>query len=297
MKVFVTGASGFIGRALVQDLIKHGHHVVGLARNEESAAVISKLGAEPHKGSLEDLESLKSAARACDGVVHLAFIHDFGNIDKSVVVDEAAIKAMIDALAGSDKPLVIAAGTAGLPAGVLATEDTEEVRDGSAFAKRGANGDAVLAASKEGVRGCVVRLPPTVHDVGDKAFIPRLINAAKRDGSVVFIGDGSNRWPAVNRQDAATLFRLVLERGRPGSIYHAIAESGVAIKDIASLISQKLSLPMEGKSVQEAFKTLNFLAYVLAGDKPASSEKTRNELGWIPVGIPLLEDMANNYFD
>ncbi|MCJ1471403.1 hypothetical protein MMC13_000042 [Lambiella insularis] len=296
MRVFVTGAAGFIGRAVVQELLSHGHQVLGLARSDATAQAITKAGAEPHRGDLEDIESLKSGAKATDGVIHLAFIHDFSDYARSAAVDTAAIEAMGEAMAGTGKPLVIASGTLGMPKGKLATEDSEAER-GTFFSGRALSADAVYALSKEhNVRGSVIRLSPTVHGVEDKAFVPMLANAAREKGFATYAGDGSVRWPAVHRLDAAVLFRLALEKGTAGATYNGVAEEGVPIKDIMTVIGKHLKVPVEGRPMNEAVEALGFLAYVLAMDNPTSSEKTQRELGWHPTQPGLLADMEANYF-
>ncbi|KIW96351.1 uncharacterized protein Z519_03420 [Cladophialophora bantiana CBS 173.52] len=299
MLVFVSGAGGFIGRATIQELLNHGHEVLGLARSDASADTIAKLGAQVHRGDLEDLESLKSGAKKADGVIHLAFVHDFSDYLKATKVDQAAIEAMSEAMAGTGKPLVIASGTMLGVKGQLATEDSEPER-GTPFSSRQESADLVARLSKEkGIRGSIVRLPPTVHGKEDKGLIPRFIGAAREAGSVTIIGDGSNRWPAVHRLDAAALFRLALEKGTPGAHYHAVAEQGVPMKDIANVVGKNLQVPVESKAAEEAMKTLGFLALVFAADNPTSSEKTQTELGWNPsaFGQPeLLADLEANYF-
>ncbi|MCJ1482658.1 hypothetical protein MMC06_002824 [Schaereria dolodes] len=296
MRVFVTGAAGFIGRAVVQDLLNNGHQVLGLARSDETAEAIAKAGAEPHRGDLEDIESLKSGAKAADGVIHLAFIHDFQNYARAAAIDRAAIEAMGEAMAGTGNPLVIASGTMMAPKGTLATEDTEAERD-TPFSGRALSADSVYALSKEKhIRGLVIRLPPTVHGAEDKGLIPRFINVARQNGVVIYIDDGSARWPAVHRLDAAVLFRLALEKGTAGATYNAIAEQGVPMKDIMAVVGRCLKLPVEGKALGEAVGQLGMLANVMGWDNPTSSEKTQRELGWRHVEGGLLMDMEANYF-
>ncbi|KAH0830807.1 hypothetical protein AYO21_10038 [Fonsecaea monophora] len=299
MLVFLTGAAGFIGRATIQELLDHGHQVLGLARSDASAETISKLGAQVHRGSLEDLESLRSGAKQADGVIHLAFIHDFSDYAKAAAVDRAAIEAMGEAMVGTGKPLVIASGTLVAVKGELAVEDAEPDR-GTAFETRQGAADLVVKLSKEqGIRGSIVRLPPTVHGKDDGGLIPRFIDISRQTGSVIILGDGSSRWPAVHRQDAAVLFRLALEKGTPGAYYHAVAEQGVPMKDIAGVVGKNLGLPVESKTVEEAMGTLGFLALAFSADNPTSSEKTQRVLGWNPKGSGqpgLLADMEANYF-
>lgn len=318
MKVFITGAAGFIGTAVTEELVSHGYEVLGLARSDETAEKVTKNGGNPHKGDLTDLESLKSGAAASDGgmcplhgisvtfgqirlthyvsVIHLAFVHDFSDFDGACATDQAAIKAMAEGLAGTNKPLIIASGTLGYPTGKLADEDTEPQRN-TPFAKRAESGDLLKQLSKDkNIRGMVMCLTPTVHGKGDKGFIPTIIEAAKKAGFAPYIGDGSNVWPAGHRRDAAVLFRLAFEKGRAGATYNAVAEQGVSQKDIANVISKKLGIPAESKTPEEAVQALGFLGHVVGMHNPTSSGKTKKELGWEPKQIELLADMEENYF-
>lgn len=297
MRVFVTGANGFIGQSTVKELQKHGHHVVGLARSEANVKAYKEAGVEPFEGTIDDPESLKKGAQACDGVIHLAFRHDLMATDfaKAATIDNEAVKALCEALEGTNKPLVIAAGTLSLPHGRLSFEDDETDRR-PPFGLRAISGDIVQEYAKKGVRGSIIRLTPTVHGAGDQGFVPIVINAARKNGVVTYIGDGSSRWPAGHRDDAAVLFRLALEKGKAGAYYHGVAEEGVAWKDITAVIGRKLNLPIEGKMQQEAMKDYGFLAHVIGADNPTSSERTRKELGWEPKQIGLLEDMEKHYF-
>ncbi|CAN6675105.1 hypothetical protein TRVA0_088S00232 [Trichomonascus vanleenenianus] len=297
MRVFVTGASGFIGQAVTKDLLAHGHKVIGLARSDESADILSKLGVEVHRGDLTDVASLKDAAQIVDGIIHLAFIHDFEHFEKSINIDLKAIEAMAEGLAGTGKPLVIVGGTAVLPAGIVGTEETMEEK-GTAISKRAESARALLSmAEKQNVRGCVVRLPTSVHGEGDKGFIPSMIFMARTNGLVTLVGNGSNRWPAVHRDDAAVLLRLVLEKGKPCATYHAVGEEGVALRDVAQVIGKRLELPVEEKTPEEATKLIGFLAQVIGKDNVCSSDKTKAELGWEPKGPTLVEDMEEHYFE
>jgi nucleoside-diphosphate-sugar epimerase len=299
MLVFVTGASGFIGRAMVEELLTHGHQVLGLARSDASAETLTRLGAQVHRGSLNDVESLRRGAKAADGIIHLAFNHDFTDYRSSALLDQAAIQAMGDAIAGTGKPLVIASGTLIAQLGKLAHEDDEPDRS-TPFAIRQEAADLVTKLSAEtGIRGSTVRLPPTVHGKGDIQFIPMIAEAARKIGHAVIIGDGANVWPAVHRLDAVVVFRLALEKGSPGAIYHAVAEEGVPMKDIMAVVGRRLQIPVESKTVEEAMADLGFIAVALGGDNPTSSEKTQRELGWNPAGSGqpgLLADLEANYF-
>jgi len=297
MLVFVTGAAGYIGRAVVQELLSHGHQVLGLARNDANAETLTKAGATPHHGDLEDIESLKRGAKKADGVIHLAFIHNFEDFVHSCTADTAAIEAMGEVLAGTGKPLVIASGTMGCPKGVLATEDTEPERN-TPFGMRALSADAVYRISKEkGVRGSVIRLPPTTHGEEDKGMIPSIVGMLAKKGTLVYIGDGENRWPTVHRLDAAVLFRLALEKGTAGATYNAVAEQGVPMKRIMEVAGKRLQLPVESSSAEDVVKGIGLFGHILGADNPTSGEKTQRELGWAPKQIELLEDLQANYFD
>lgn len=296
MRVFVTGAAGFIGRAVVQDLLENGHQVLGLARSDANVEILTKLGAEVHRGDLEDHESLKAGVRATDGVIHLAFIHNFQDFHKGVVVDREAIEAMGEALAGTGKPLVIASGTLSLSPGKLATEDTMPAMD-NPMSGRFLAAQAVYDLSKDKqVRGSVIRLSAMVHGKDDWGFCPMFIRAARKSGVSAYVGDGSSRWPAIHKADAATIFRLALEKGPAGSTYHAVAEEGIPLKDISTKIGEQLKLPVESKTVEEATQDMGMIANFTLMDTPISSEKTQKELGWKPSQITLMEDLVENYF-
>lgn len=299
MKVFVTGASGFIGRAVVSDLVKHGHEVVGLARSGASSEKVKQIGGTVLEGNLEDLESLRKGARTCDAIVHLAFVHDFSSPEayqKATVVDRTAIAAMGEEIAGTGKALIIASGTLGTPQGIIATEDTERVREGP-MTDRTKSADLVFQLSKEkNIRGIVIRFSPTVHGKDDWGFITMLGEAAKRDGFATYIDQGTSRWSAVHRYDAATLTRLALEKGKAGAVYNAAAEEAIPMKDIMTTVGAKLNLPVKSKTTEEAQPSLGLFAHIINYDNPTSAEKTRNELGWKPEHPGLLEDIRENYF-
>lgn len=285
-----------VGSVTVQELLSHGHQVIGLARNDASAEKLKQAGAESIKGDLNDLESLKAGAAAAEGIVHLAFILDPDDFTRGVTQDKIAIEAMAEAIKGTGKPLVFASGTMVLPSGKVNTEDAEAEWD-SPYATR-AKVDLVVQemSKKDNIRGITMRLPPSVHGEGDKALVPMLRDAAKRDGFVVYVDQGDQHWPAVHRKDAAAAFRLALEKGRAGATYHPVAEKGVQLKDIASTIAAGLGLPAQSKSLEEAQKMLGFLAMTLARDHQVSSDKTRSELGWEPKEAGVLEDMKAHYF-
>jgi nucleoside-diphosphate-sugar epimerase len=295
MRVFVTGASGFIGSAVVPELLAAGHHVVGLARSDESAATITELGAEVHRGDLEDLDSLRTAAEASDGVIHLGFVHDFSGYVDSVRVDAQAVETLGAALDGSDHPLVIASGVAALRDGdASATERDQPHPD---FPRTPA-ALTTISFAQRGVRSSVVRLPPTIHGEGDHGFVPTLIDIARAKRVSGYIGTGSNRWPAVHRLDAANLFRLALENAPAGSVLHAIDDEGVATRDIAEVIGRHLDVPVVSIDPDNAAAHFGWLATFFATDLPASSVLTRELLDWHPVQTRLVDDLdKGHYFD
>lgn len=295
MRVFVTGGGGFIGRTLVRELLDNGHQVLGLSRSAASAEALTKAGAEVHQGDLEDLESLKSGARSTDGVIHLAFVHDFNDFARCVNIDKAAIQAMGEAMAGTGKPLITASGTLAISNGKLATEDTDPERD-NPMAIRYSSADLVYQLSREKqVRGSVIRLAPVVHGKEDWGFVPMLIGIARKIGYAPYIGDGSERWPAVHKEDAAVVFRLALEKGSVGSTYNAVAEQAIPTKDIITAIGKRFGLAVKSIPPKEAAETMGIMAHLLALDQPTSSEKTQKELGWKPSQIGLLADIEANY--
>lgn len=295
MRIFLTGATGFIGSAIVQELLTAGHQVLGLARSDNKARALTQLGIEAHRGDLLDAESLAAGARACDGVIHTAFIHDFANVSlaEAAEVDQGVVAAMVAALEGTGKPLVIASGTAGVASGRLATEeDAPMVITGRAVSE-----EMVRAAATRGVRGSIVRLPPTVHGAGDKGFVPMFIAIARRTGVAAFVGEGANRWPAVHRLDAAQLFRRAAERAEPGARLHGVGEEGVPMRAIAEAIGEGLGVPVRSLSQDEAGAHFGLMAGFVALNNPTSSALTREALGWNPTGLDLLKDMRESgYF-
>ena len=293
MRVFVTGASGWVGSALVPELIGAGHHVVGLARSAASADALVAAGAEVHRGSLEELDTLREGAAKSDGVVHLAFFHDFDRFDVANETDRRAIEAMGAALEGSDRPLVIASGVATAATGRPATENDPAA---PAFPRSRAT-EMTLALARSGVRPAVVRLPPTTHGRGDKGFIPRLIAIAREKGVAGYVGDGQNVWPAVHRSDGARVFRLALEHGSSGSVWHAVGDEGVPTCAIAEAIGRHLDLPVASIAPDDASGHFGWIGAIWRLDLPTSSALTRQRLGWMPTGPGLLDDLdAGHYF-
>jgi nucleoside-diphosphate-sugar epimerase len=305
MRVFVTGASGWIGSAVVPELISAGHQVVGLARSDASSAALTAAGAEVQRGSLDDLDSLRSGAAASDGVIHLAFKHDLafsGDFPAAAAADRRAIEAFGEALEGSDRPFLIASGTLGLAPGRVATErDMPDLNPATTTwtdgpAARAANAQTTLSLTSRGVRSSVVRLPPTAHGDGDNGFMTFVIGTARDKGVSGYIGDGTHRWPAVHRFDAARLFRLGLETAPAGSVLHAVADEGVQIRDIAEVIGRHLDLPVTSISPEGAGEHFGFLAGFLSVDSPASSALTRELLGWQPTNPGLIDDLDRGHY-
>ena len=291
MRVFVTGASGWIGSAVVPELIGAGHQVTGLARSDSSAAALAAIGADVLRGDLDDLDALRAGAAGSDGVIHLAFIHDFSRLEASVRADARAIETIGAALEGTGKPLVVAAGTPALP-GRVATE-RDVVAPGSPMAGRAQNAQAALAMAARGVRSSVVGLPRSVHGEGDRhGFIAALIGIARDKGVSGYVGDGTSRWPAVHVLDAALLFRLALEQAPAGTMLHAVGDEGVPIRDIAAVIGRHLDLPVAARPAED----FGFLGMLLGIDQPASSTLTTELLGWRPARPGLLEDLDMGHY-
>ena len=289
MRVFLTGATGFIGSAIIPELIGAGHTVLGLARSDAGAAALEAAGAEVHRGDLEDLDSLRSGAAAADGVIHTAFNHDFSKFAANCEADRRAIEALGSALAGSDRPFVVTSGT-GMGSVVPGQPATEENFNPNHPVPRVASELAAASVAATGVRVLVVRLPQ-VHDPFKQGLVTPLIAVARKKGVSAYVGDGLNRWPAVHRLDAARLYRLVLEKGVAGARYHAVAEEGVTAREIAEAISRGLKIPVVSKSPEEAAQHFGWLAMFAGLDLQASSALTQQRLGWHPTGPGLIADL------
>jgi nucleoside-diphosphate-sugar epimerase len=294
MRVFVTGATGFIGTAIVKELLSAGHQVLGLARSEASAQKLINAGAEIHRGDLEDLESLRSGAAQSDGVIHAGFIHDFSRFPEVCEVDKIAIETIGQVLAGSNRPFIVTSGTALVSPGKLATEDIIPPFNPTWSRASEQAGDAV---AEQGVRAAAIRLSPSVHgDEDQHGFIPILVNIAREKGVSAYIGDGLNRWNAVHRLDAALLFRLALENATPGSRFHACAEEAITVKTIAEAIGKKLNIPVVSVAPEAAAEHFGWFAHMAAIDCPASSKWTQEQLNWHPTHNTLLADIENGVY-
>jgi nucleoside-diphosphate-sugar epimerase len=313
MRVFVTGASGWVGRGLVPELIAAGHEVTGLARSDAAAQALRAAGVHARPGSLDDLATLRDAAASADGVVHLAFKHDIafaGDFAGASDADRAAIETFGEALAGTGKPFVIASGilgVLGLPPGAVATERDGLAADAgqgqgqsrgpiSGSGGRIASAQYTLALAGQGVRSSVVRLPPATHGQGDNGFIPTAIGFARAKGAAAYIGDGANRWPAVHRDDAARLFRLALESAPAGSVLHAVGDEGVPIREVAEVFAAHLDVPAVSVPPEQAGDYVGFLGGFWGFDGPASAQLTRELLGWEPVRPGLIADLKEGHY-
>ncbi|WP_432955051.1 SDR family oxidoreductase [Micromonospora haikouensis] len=293
MRVFVTGATGFVGAAVVRELLDAGHHVVGLARSDSSAAALVAVGAEARRGSLEDLAALRAAAGAADGVVHTAFVHDFADFAAAVRTDLRAVEALGEALVGSGKPLVVTSGTTLLTPGRVSTEDDAAGPD----FPRGRAEEATLGLAGRGVRAVVLRLPPSVHGAGDtRGFLPRLVGIARDRGFSAYVADGATRWAAVHRLDAARLFRLALEGAPAGSRLHGVADEAVPFRAVAEAIGRQLDVPVTSIAAAQAGEHFGFLGALAANDTAASGAQTRKLLDWWPTHPTLLDDLDAGHY-
>jgi nucleoside-diphosphate-sugar epimerase len=295
MRVFVTGATGFIGSATVRELIDAGHQVVGLARSDDAAAVLAEAGAEVHRGSLEDLESLRSGAAAADGVIHTAYIHDFSQMENAAQADLRAVETMGAALEGSGRPLVVTSGTALVrPGRVVIEEDWPDPSAG--VHPRFATAVATRELADRGVRSSIIRPGASVHGEGDHGFVPYLIGLAREKGVSAYIGDGSNRWPAVHRLDTGHLYRLAVEKAPAGSVLHAVADEGVTTREIAEVIGRRLGVPVISISSEDAREHFGWMALFWSLDVPASSALTQERMGWTPTHIGLVADLELGHY-
>jgi nucleoside-diphosphate-sugar epimerase len=292
MKIFVTGATGFIGSAVVAELIGAGHHVIGLARSDSSAQAVTAAGAEAYRGSLDDPDSLRQAVENSDGAIHLAYRHDFDDFAAGAELDRRAIEVLGDALAGSDRPLAVAGGILWLSPGKTLTEDQPAPPELPRFSEA-----AVHRFTDRGVRTSVVRLPPSVHGEGDHGFVPTLIGVAREKGAAAYVGDGANRWPAVHRLDAARVFRLAVEAAPAGSILQAVDDEGVPARTIAETIGKHLDVPVTSVALEDAYDHFGWIGPLFSVDAAATGALTRNRLGWQPTQAGLLADLdAGHYF-
>jgi nucleoside-diphosphate-sugar epimerase len=305
MRIFVTGASGWIGSAVVQELIGTGHHLIGLARSDVSAQALKASGVEVRRGDIDDLDVLRQAAKESEGVIHLAFKHDLafsGDFKGAADADRKAVEVFAEALEGSNRPLVIASGLLGLIPGKVVTEkdghspNTATLTHSEGPQVRHATAEFVLSLADRGIRSSIVRLAPTNHGDGDNGFMATIVGIARNTGVSGYIADGNNRWPAVHRLDSAHLFRLAVEKAPAGSTLHAVADEGIAIHDIAEVIGKHLNVPVKSIAPEAAGEHFTWLANFLTLDSPASSALTRELLGWKPTRLGLIEDLQQDHY-
>ncbi|HZS61802.1 MAG TPA: SDR family oxidoreductase [Gemmatimonadaceae bacterium] len=293
MKIFVTGATGFVGSAIVRELTDAGHRVLGLARNDAAADKLKQQGIDVHRGDVTDAASLAAGARASDAVIHTAFNHDFSKWAEHCEDDRHAIEALGGALAGSNRPLIVTSGT-----GLVATPGRPAAENDAPTSAlpRIASEQAADALRARGVHISVVRLPPSVHGDGDHGFVPTLIGIARDKHASAYVNEGNNRWSAVHRLDAAHLYRLVIEKGSAGARYHGVGDEGVPFRDIAGAIGRRLGVPIVSKTSDEAAEHFGWFSHFAALDAPASSEKTQRELGWRPTHVGLIADLEHGTY-
>jgi len=297
MRVFVTGASGFVGSAIVQELLSAGHQVLGMVRSDSAAENITALGAEAHHGNLDDIESIKSGAAVCDAVIHTAFNHDFSKFKDNCETDRRVIEALGSVLAGTARPLVVTSGIGLLNGFNRPVTEDDVPTAGSAVIPRMASEEAAHAATDLGVDTYIMRLPPTVHGEGDHGFVPLVIGIARDKGVSAYIGEGHNRWSAVHRFDAAVLYRLIIEQRPALKVYHAVAEEGIAFREIATTIGEGLQLPTVSKSADEAPAHFGWFTHFAGLDCLASGAKSRAVTGWQPKQTGLIHDLkTGGYF-
>lgn len=295
MRIFITGASGWIGSAAAAELITAGHEITGLARSDASAAALVAAGVTPLRGDLRDTRALRAGAEAADGVLHLGFIHDFSDYVGAGRVERAAVMTLGDTLAGSDRPLVVASGVAGARPGHTLVETDASPFD-SEESPRGGSENVALAYAERGVRAMAVRFAPTVHGPGDHGFVAELVRIARATGVSGYVGDGANVWPAVHRRDAASLVRRALEQGSAGSRFHAVAEEGVPTREIAEAIGRGLGIPVDSVAAEDATEHFGWLGRFFSGDLRTSSGLTREQLGWTPTHATLIDDLDSGVY-
>jgi nucleoside-diphosphate-sugar epimerase len=295
MRVFVTGASGFVGSAVVKDLLAAGHQVLGMVRSDKGAEKVAAAGAEVHRGDIYDLESVKSGAAVCDAVIHTAFDHDFSKFKENCETDRKVVTAIASVLEGTDKPFVITSGV-GLVSSLGRPANEDDVPQSSNINPRVASEEAAMAAAAKGVDTYIMRLPPTVHGAGEFGFIPMVINVDKSKGASAYIGDGANRWPAVHRFDAAALYRLAIEKKPSLKVFHAVAEEGIPFKEIAEAIGKGLNLPVVSKTGDEATEHFGWFSHFAGLDCPSTATKTIEATGWSPKEPGLIKDMFSGWY-